>query len=249
MLRDEHAINELCLKCETPSCPGICDEMRKTMGEIDESKRIHTLTWGGMTHTVRTWAEILGIPRRTLYNWLGKTTDMNEIMQALLKTRHSKLPSSYIETTYSILSIMHLDYKIYWERYEKMDGSAGFVSRYGHIKSAPTNAVSNPTMNRALPEVMLSDEALRKRAWIACVIYIIERYRAQQKEKERLKANVLEWRAIDGYTMRKIVEMLNSEKDEWQREFTMNQIRKMMENIVIEVTDEAYERGLFSSQK
>lgn len=249
MLKKDQSINELCLQCEKPSCDGICDEMRKTMGEIDESKRIQTLTWGGITHTVRTWAEILGIPRRTLYNYLGKTTDMNEIMQALLKTRNTRLPSRYIEKTYSIISIMHLDYKIYWERYEKLDGSAGFIASYGTIRSAPTNAVSNPTLNRALPEVMLSDEALYKRAWIACVIFMIEKYRQQHKDKERIKSRILEWRAIYGYTLPKIAELLNEDLESWERRFTVNGVRKILENIIIELSDEANERGLFRNQK
>ena len=247
MLRhDCAAVNELCLNCERAECPGICDKLKEDMGEIDNSKRIQTITWRGMTRPVAEWAEILGIPRATLYRKLNGCTDINAIFENLHSNDSKTFPNGAIEETYLRLSTMHIDYYLYWEQKLNRDGSAGMVARYGAVRVSPTNATSNPTVMRAMPELMLTEEALNRRAWVACVLFIIERYRTQKQNRipdNPTRAKILEWRAIDGLTLSRICENLNAEAED-ERQVTVKQLRKYMSSIVNDITKEAMRRGL-----
>ena len=141
---------------------------------------------------------------------------------------------------------MHIDYYLYWEQKMVNDGSAGMVARYGAVRVSPTNATANPTVMRAMPELMLTEDALNRRAWVACVLFIIERYRTQTARRvpdNPTRARILEWRAIDGMTLKKICEMLNAEAED-DRQVTIKQLRKYMGSIVNDITREAIRRGL-----
>jgi len=249
MLRHEGAaVNELCLNCERAECPGICDRLKEDMGEIDSSKRVQTITWRGVTRPVAEWAEILGIPRATLYRKLNGCTDIDAVFENLHRGEDGKLPTGAIEETYFRLSTMHIDYYLYWEHKLINDGSVGMVARYGAVRVSPTNATANPTVMKAMPELMMTEEALNRRAWVACVLYIIERYRTQTTRRvpdNPTRAKILEWRAIDGLTLKKICEQLNAEADD-SRQVTIKQLRSYMNNIVIDITKEAMRRGLIN---
>lgn len=243
------ANNDPCLTCERPECTGICDKIRDTMGEIDTSKAIHTITWHGVTRSVNEWAEILGIGRSTLYRQIDDTS-IDEYMQSLVSRKTSKtdLPKGSIEETYIRLSTLHLDYLLFWNRMSSVDSSSGLIARYGVIQLAPTNAVSNPTESKALPETSMSDEALYRRGWVACVLYMIEQYHVRNKQtgmpNDRLRAKLLQWRAIDGYTMRKIAEKLTNEQHPSDRPITPMRVRKYMNPVIEDVTREALRRKL-----
>lgn len=247
MLRhDGAAVNELCLNCERAECPGICDRLKEDMGEIDNSKRIQTITWHGVTRPVAEWAEILGIPRTTLYRKLNGRTDIDAIFETLHSKEKSPFPPGAIEETYLRLSTMHIDYCLYWDQTLIRDGSGGLVARYGAVRVSPTNFTSDPTVMRAMPELMLTEEALNRRAWVACVLFVIEQYRTRTGKKVPdypTRAKILEWRAIEGLTLKKISEMLNTEMED-DRQVTVQQLRKYMGNIVDDITKEAMRRGL-----
>ena len=247
------ANNDPCLECERPDCPGICDKLRNSMDVVDTSRAVHTITWHGVTRPVSEWAEILGVSRQTLYRRLNEADDAEETLNRTLRMNSDGqvLPHGCIEETYIRLSTMHLDYLIYWNRLTANDSSAGLVARYGAVQVAPTNATSNPTESRALPEASLSDEALYRRGWIATVLCVIERYHVRDRLKpypsDRLKAQLLEWRAINGLTLKKMSDKLNEMYPDTLRNFHPAQLRKLMEPVVSDVAREALKRGLVRS--
>ena len=242
----EEALNDLCLHCEKPSCPGICDELRETMGEVTYAKRGATITWHGLTRKISEWAEVFGMTSRALYKRLEGKTDAELILTELCERRApGSVPPERIEQTYIRLSTMHADYELYWKRLEISEGSAGLVARYGAVQSAPTGKTSDPVARRAMPELTISDEALERRSWIACVLYMIEYYRHQTEYNSRLKSRLLEMRAIDGLTMRLICKRLNDQRGENEREVSVAYLRRYFERIVNDVALEATRRGLF----
>jgi hypothetical protein len=226
------------------------------MGEIRLSRPPQTLTWHGVTHTVSEWAEIFGIPRATLYrrlNGIENADVLDEMLDATIaqkkNTRH--FPPGVIQETYVRLSKMHFDYMVFYNQLAAMDGSAGFVARYGSIRSAPTNAISKPTEQRAMPELALSEDALYRRSWVSLVLYMIELYKAMDSEGSvagQIKAQVLQWKALDGYTHEKIAALMNVEMFD-KNEITVSRVRKYMQRIVEDVALEAMKRGLFRPQK
>lgn len=252
MLRpgDKSPMNDLCLTCEKPSCPGICDELRQTMGEVESSARGHMVTWHGITRTVGEWAEVFGLTKTALYKRLKDESEIEAIMTALCRQdRGTQLPPSWMEQVYLRLSTMRLDYELYWKHLTISEGSAGLVARYAAVQSAPTNRASNPVERRAMPEITLSDEALTRRAWIACVLFVIERYRMHKSDSRYdstpLKAKLLEWRALNGWTMKKICDTLNADKLDYEDPITITRLRKYFQSVVTDVAKEANVRGLF----
>lgn len=242
---DTPAINQMCLNCKKPSCPGICDDVRVAMGEITRERNAWSLTWGGVTRTISEWAEILGVSKTKLYDRMKTADDVEAILTELTINDKSDLPRGALEETCLRISTMHMDYKLYWEQMLRRDGSAGMVARYGAVRASPTHATSNPTVSRALPELSMTDEALYKRAWIACVLMTIEVYRANKNiSNGEIKARILEWRAIEGLTLKKIAERLNEGNEDWKKQITVKSIRNYMERIMREVAREALKRGL-----
>ena len=240
------ANNELCLNCKQPHCDGICDALIDDMGSVKRSRLSKTVTWRGITRSITEWAEILGISRQTLYRRLNDCDDIEETMAEITNSKaHISLPHGAIEQTLIQLSTMPLDYALYWKLMKTTDGSQGMIAKYGKIQTAPTNRVSNPTEGRAMPELSMSDEALNKRAWIACVIYTIEDYRNASTHKHEcmIRADMLQWRAIDGMSLKKICETLN-EIEQRRRPFTILGIKRMMEKVIETVAENAVKRGL-----
>lgn len=244
------AINDICLKCEQAECPGICDKVKDDMGEVNYSTSTHTITWHGVTRTVNEWAEILGLTRQALYKRLEAAESEEEALSTALTGKEPKanISRAVIEETFVRLSTMHLDYMLYWNRMTPNDSSAGMVARYGAVRASPTNATSNPVERRALPELNMSDEALYRRAWVACVMYIIEKYRARNATKpfpgDKMRATILEWRAIDGLTIKKMCDKLD-EMEICDRYYTSPmRVRRFMDYIVHDVAEEALKRGL-----
>ena len=240
--------NEPCLNCKRLECPGVCDRLKEGMKLEENLKGSQTITWQGITRPIGEWAEILGVSRQTLYRRLEAATDEGDVISRIIigKKDCDGLNKSCIEEAYIRISTMHLDYLLYWNRLGIDDSSRGMVARYGEIRTAPTNAVSKPTEMNALPEVCMSEEALYRRGWVACVLYIIEQYRIKKDRTSQLKAKYLKWRAIDGYTVRRISEEGNKELYESAR-VTPMQIRKYMDAIVQDVAREARSRNLVRS--
>jgi hypothetical protein len=122
------------------------------------------------------------------------------------------------------------------------------VARYGAVQSAPTGKTSDPVARRAMPELTLSDEALHRRAWVACVLHILDCYRASESDQpysgDALKARLLERRAIQGDTVRRLCNDFNAEDPYAKRPMPLLKLRKYFEKIVVDVTREAWRRGL-----
>lgn len=239
------ANNELCLHCTKPECSGICSAMLEDMGDVKGKRYIKTLTWHGITRSISEWAEIIGISRQALYKQLTGDVGIDEILERISeKQSRDDLPRGAVEQTIIHLSTMPLDYSIYWRQLQKSDGSTGMVARYGTIQSAPTNSVSKPTEARAMPELSLTDEELTKRGWIACVLYTIEQYRHDdRKSASSLKGDILEWRALDGLSIRKISERLN-EHESQRKQLGMIKMKRIMDGIIEDVAREAVRRKL-----
>lgn len=244
------ANNELCLTCKKPDCSGICSQLRDEMSDVDTSKPIHEITWHGVTRSIGEWAEILGVNRTTLYRQINDFDNPDEALAHALSKGKAKsdLVAGSIEETYVRLSTMHLDYILYWNRLSGHDSSAGMVARYGAVRASPTNATSNPVERQALPELILSDDALYRRGWVACVLYMIEHYRQRNHDTphpgDRMRAKLLEMRAIDGLTLRKMSDRLNEEMPYLTSTISPMRLRQYMEPIVHDVAEEALKRGL-----
>lgn len=240
------ANNDLCLNCKKAECIGICDALRDDMGEAHGRRYARTITWHGVTRTINEWAEVLGISRQALYRKLGESDDIGLILSLVNGTRNkNKLPYGATEETIIRLSTMPLDYDIYWRHIKRTDSSIGMVTQYGKITSAPTNAVSKPTETRAIPEASLSDDELTRRGWIACVLYIIDSYRHGRKKNDRalLMGDILEWRALDGMTLKKICDRIN-ETITLKRPMTISLAKRIMNTIIEDVAAEAVRRKL-----
>ena len=246
------ANNSPCMECEKPTCPGICDKLRAAMGEIDTHRAQHTITWNGVERTVDEWAEILGVSRSTLYRKLDQNVDIESMFNNLASARSgkSKLPPGCLEETYIRLSTMHLDYLLFWNRLNNTDSSAGMVVKYGAIKTSPTHHTSSTVEQRAMPELGLSDEALNRREWIACVLDVLARARKRNNQTpfpgDQMRAQMLEWRAIEGLTMKRICERIQEDYPVQNNRYTYTpmRIRRFMEPIVIDVAREALKRKL-----
>lgn len=243
-------INDLCLNCQKADCPGICAELRESMGDVERTRRGQTITWHGVTRTIGEWAEVFGMSKLTLQRKLHITSDIEAVMEGICNEKQSgTVKSGLLEKAYIRLSTMHIDYELYWKRLEISEGSAGLVARYGAVQSSPTNRTSNPVERRAMPEITLSDEALERRAWVACVLYCIEHYRMHKHVKNdnsQLKAAILEQRAIFGWTMRRICDEMNKNRMDYEDPMTIARLRRFFQIIVMEVCKEAERRGLFA---
>lgn len=79
------------------------------------------------------------------------------------------------------------------------------------------------------------------------MLYMIERYRQRNRDKphpgDRMRAKLLEMRAIDGLTMRKMSDRLNEEMPYATGTYTPMRLRRYMEPIVQDVAEEALKRG------
>lgn len=240
------ANNELCLNCKKAECFGVCDALRDDMGEAHGRRYARTITWHGVTRTINEWAEVLGISRQALYRKLGESDDIGMMLSLISSTKtKGRLPHGATEETIIRLSTMPLDYDIYWRHIQRTDGSIGMVSRYGTITSAPTNAVSKPTESRAMPEISMTDDELTRRGWIACVLYIIDSYRHGGKKNDRVSmmGDILEWRALDGMTLKKICDRIN-ETFQPRKPLTINTAKRIMNTIIEDVAAEAVRRKL-----
>ena len=241
--KEVRAVNTQCLKCTRADCPGFCDELRRSLTSFG----VKTIQWHGFVRTIPEWAEILGVSRSTLYSRL-KDGDPEEVFESLHHDHSEKITGKLIEEVYLRISNMHCDYLVFWDRPNRISDSAGMVTDYDKVLTSPTHKKTSIVEQRAMPELMLADDANEKRAWISCVLYVIEQYRKEQNTKrgQRLKANILEWRAIDGHSLRSICDKIN---EELVRPITLNKVRSQMSSIVIDVANEALLRGLHSPQK
>lgn len=244
---NEQAINEVCLNCTKADCAGICDELRATMGKTNDEGRRITLTWRGVTRPVAQWAEILGVTRQTLYNRIRKGQSADDIFESAITVDLAREPTTYehIEEVYLRLTRMHIDYELCWETPTEKKASLGMVTNYGKVQSGVTNNISKPVEILAIPEAMMSDDLIERRAWIAMVLYMIERYNTRKgryaNTGESL-AYILEMRALKGFTLRKILQLHN---EKYATTFTMVAMRKRMDTIVVDLVQEANKRGLF----
>ena len=161
------------------------------------------------------------------------------------------IPVGHIEEVYQRISTMHHDYEIYWKNQMKIEGSQGMIAHYGEEQTGNTNRVSNPTENKAMPELNMSDTQIYRRSWVACILFLIDRYdsiRGKDRAVLELKSRVLNMRAIEGKTLDKICEQLN-EGIEWAKQININRVRNLMRDIVTDIASEAERRGLFRDQK
>lgn len=249
------ANNDPCLHCNLPECPGICDKVRGSMSEVDTTKAVHTITWCGMKRSVSEWAEILGVSRSQLYKRLETAeSDVSVLREFIVvSTDDPEIPASTIEEVYIRLTTLHTDYRLYWNRLHGSDSSAGLVARYGAVRASPTNATSNPVEQRAMPELNMTDEALNRRAWVACVLDVITYYQKRNRSKprpgDRIRARLLELRAIEGLTIKKICARMNETDPYRCVEYNPMHIRRYMEAIVRDIAREAIRRGLIEPQK
>lgn len=237
------AINAVCLNCIQTDCPGECAELRKSIGQEETSQK-KTIEWHGHKKSVSEWAEIFGIPRSTIYRRMRLGLSPDEILEVEKEAKQVQHTESLVEEVYLRLSRMHHDYVLYWDKPNQVSDSAGMVTNYNKVQISPTNKVGSIVEQKAIPELMLSEDATERRAWIACVLYLINVYRTRPSDKHHrnlFKARLLEWRAIDGYTMPKIVEMFNEDA---YRKISIIAVRTAMTTIVNDLIDEAVRRGL-----
>ena len=240
--KDNPSVNDVCLNCTKPDCPGFCEELRQRMSH--GRKNVQTLEWRGFIRTINQWANVLGIPRKTLYNRMNKGLSVEEILDPIPTKSFNDIPKGLAEDIYIRLSNMHHDYIIFWDRPNAIADSAGMVTNYNKIQISKTHKVSSIVEQRAIPEILMTEEANIRRQWIACVIDVIKDYRRTMYKKRgnRLKANILEWRAIDGLTLTKIVEKIN---EELVSPITVQKVRSQMNSIVVDIAAEAIRRGLY----
>lgn len=238
-MKRDTSINDLCLHCTREDCDGICDELRAANGPINLSKRAMTITWKGYTRTVPEWAEILNIAPQTLYYRIRKGLEIDDIMSnKVVVVNLVDKPAEWYEIVHNRLTQMHLDYILYWDRPKGIQDSTGMVTHYNPIQSAPTNKINSLTEMRAIPEAMMSDDALERCAWIQVAMDLLNRYR---RKGAKLRYDILQLRAFQGFTLRRIVEHLN---DERIRPITVYKARKELNTIVEDMMSLAYEKGL-----
>lgn len=237
--RDKPAINDLCLHCTRETCNGICDALRAANGPLRISKRGKRITWNGCTRSVHEWAEIMNVSPNTLYRRLRDGMPLEDVMTRAVVRRLDRCPPEWREKTCAMLARMHIDYLLYWDRPTGLQDSAGMVTRYEPSESAPTNRTVSLTEMRALPETMLSDDILEKRAWIRCAMELAGKYRVRGPE---IRYEILQLRAFEGCTLRRIVDRLN---DERLRAVGITKTRHELNNVIDDLTSLADERGLF----
>lgn len=239
-VHDVPSVNAACLNCTRPDCPGFCEELRASLAP--DEKNVQTLQWRGYIRTISEWAEILGVSRATLYRRINKGMSVDEILEPT-NSDNSTIPGDLIEEIYIRLSHMHADYLVFWDRPGGISDSAGMVTNYNKVQVSPTNKVGSIVEQRAIPEIMMSEDANTRKAWIACVLDVIKMYRKGQYNHRgyRMKANILEWRAIDGLTVSRIADRIN---EEIYRPITINKVRNQMAAIVNDIAREAMLRGL-----
>ena len=251
MTPKDPAVNEVCLNCTLYECPGICDRLRDAMGKA--SGEIATsITLNGVTRSVRQWSEILGLTRQTIYNRMKKGLPPEEVLSSDAGTRNEKYPQEFVEEVYMRLSRMHLDYKLFWDNPRIVDDSAGMVTNYNKIMSSPTNRISSVVETRAMPELALSDYAIERREWIGVVLFLIDDLRMRdygRTSKWMTLSLVLEWRAIDGMTVRKIVDKLQELHANYGKPITIHYVRECISEIVDEIIPIAQKRGLLIDPK
>jgi len=244
-LKDYKPINDMCLNCTRPSCNGICDDLRASMGAVRDEGKHKTMTWNGCTHTVSEWADILGVSRQYLYEKLNEKVDPKDIFRSAFIGRERMTYSSrYAEEVYNRLSTMHLDYSLFWATPMERNASLGMVTHYGKIQSAPTNKVTNIVESLAIPEAMLSDDVVERRSWIAMILFLIQYYNSFKGKAKRngdMKAFILEQRALQGLTLKRIAEEYNKKM---VYSFTLVIYRRLMNEIVDDIIQEGLRRGL-----
>ena len=243
-IKEISAYNSLCLNCVREDCPGICDELKENIGVINNKRK--RLEWNGVTHTVPEWSEILGISKTVIYDRINKGLSVDEILRVGSRDVKSSYSRNRIELVYTRISTMHIDYLLYWDNGRRISDSAGMTTNYNKIVSSPTNKINSIVEARAMPDIMESDFAQERKAWIACILFMIYKYRSETSTTRYptnpIKANILEWRAIDGWTMKKIGEYIN---EHYYKPVTIMALRKYMQLIVDDIIPEADRRGLF----
>lgn len=242
-MKRDAAINELCLTCEREDCNGICDELRETMGTVRENRTVQTLTWRGVTRTISEWAEIFGISRQAMYKRIKAYGNGHTAIDMSIKgtTLEKSLPKGAIEETYMRISNMHEDYLTVWCKLEKADTSAGMVVKYDAIRTSTTNKVSDPTLERALPELQMTDSDIEKRNWLACAFYIMNYYKIRYP-KDHTNERILGYRIIEGYSMVRIAKIIDEE--DTKHKANLDRVRRRMNIIVRDIATEAFKRGL-----
>lgn len=246
--KDVSAYNSACLNCTRHDCPGMCRELKESLG-IVKSKSV-TLEYNGVRRSVAEWSEIMGIPRTTIYDRMNRGLSPDQVLTPYEGVYHSTQPRTYVEAVYTHISSMHLDYKLFWDRENRLPDSAGMTTNYHKIMVSPTNKITRLVEQQAMPGIMESDYSEEKKAWIAFILDMIKKYRdagtGDRHFPNSLKANILEWRAIDGWTMPKISEHISSFS---YRPVTIHSVRSYLSRIVDELIPEALARGLLESQK
>lgn len=238
---------EMCLNCKEPECDGICVAAMETAGKAHRSVDSITLTYMGKTLTIKQWADMLGLERSTLYRRVERGLSIDDIFK---RQPSEKASDIQINRTYYALSNMPLNYTWYTNHPIFLGSSQGYVAMYGHLKTAPTNRINDPTMREALKELNLTDGELEAILWIRCVQSVIERYLNEHHSRYkqpilRMRAEILRRRAFDGWTIKRLVDYFCNDGTPTSAIAIKNQYKVA----VTDVANLAVTNGLVSDQK
>lgn len=231
----------LCLECDVSNCKGFCERVKNALGS--ETREIMTITYMGETLTIREWADRLGISRKTLYNRIRRGCTTEDALKI-----KSDLTAEDINNTNRIMATMHINYTWYMNRPD-INSSRGMIARYGEIATQKTLTVGKPTEQRALSDLMLTDEQKETLAWIQIVLVVQERYRmhlykGRKSWRDDAMAEIIEHKVLQGWTLHRVMENLDMDED------TIGpvQIKNMYNRVIEDIAREAKKHGLLAAK-